>query len=104
MKQKTQDTLMVIMGMLVLIVFALMYAREAMSADRYEDNITYTTTVDGKGNLTTTGSDGSRAFSAKCQTCARRSYDTVYSDGSRSRTEQNGTNDDYTTTVTHGPN
>ena len=48
MKQKTQDTLMVIMGMLVLIVFALMYAREAMSADRYEDNITYTTTVDGK--------------------------------------------------------
>lgn len=65
----------------------------------HADDVTYTTTSDLNGNLTTTGSDGSRAVSAKCQTCARPSYDTTYSDGARSTTTQNATNNDYTTTT-----
>lgn len=64
-----------------------------------DDLVTYTTTSDLNGNLTTTGSDGSRAESAKCQTCARPSYETTFSDGSKATTTQAATNDSYTTTV-----
>lgn len=85
-----------------LIILAAILAVPAHAQNRYNDNVTYTHTTDGKGNVITSGSDGSSAFSAKCQTCARPSYDTTYSDGTRTRTEQNGTNDDYTTTVQGG--
>lgn len=77
------------------LALALLLAASAVHAE----DVTYQTTSDLNGNLTTTGSDGSKAVSAKCQTCARPSYDTTYSDGSKSRTSQNATNDGYTTTT-----
>jgi hypothetical protein len=83
------------LGIILLIAAVIMLG--LMQCATAED-VTYTTTTDGMGNLYTTGSDGSKAVSAKCQTCARPSYTTTYSDGTKSTTSQNATNDDYVTT------
>jgi len=97
--KKHSDNYWLNLGMILLLAAVIFAFIAYFSTAKADDLVTYTTTADGKGNLTTYGSDGTTAFSAKCQTCARETYDTTYSDGTRSRTEQNGTNDDYTTTV-----
>jgi|PlaIllAssembly_1097288.scaffolds.fasta_scaffold1449595_2 hypothetical protein len=89
------------LGIILLIAALIMLAITQCAAAG--DLVTYETTADGNGNLTTYGSDGSVAESSKCQTCSRPSYDTVYKVGGKrvatGTTEQNGTNDDWTTTV-----